>query len=245
MDCTNCLKPGEGNYCEYCGQKMNIERVSLKELAREFVYSLTHAGKKGLFYTIKELFVRPGTVIQQFLEGQRKSLYPPMSYLILTATISTFLTLKYHFFTHTYSEQSINIGTLGEFFAYAEKYTTIINIITIPVFAFCTHLIFVKSKYNFAENVLLNVYITSQQLVLLVLFIPLVQLLPALQSSMIELYTLLTIIYNVWVLLQFFKVKSLLGFSFAIAAVLFGYLLQFVVNYSLFWVFETLLQPLI
>ncbi len=64
------------------------------------------------------------------------------------------------------------------FFQYADRYATLINVISIPVFALFSFLLFHRSGYNYAEHLVLNAYITSRQLLLYIGRLPLTNVIP-------------------------------------------------------------------
>lgn len=86
MNCKNCQKPITANYCPNCGQKADVSRVNFQYVAKELtegVFQLEY----GLFYTIRELFIRPGATIRSFLAGQRKRYFKPIAFTLLLSTL--------------------------------------------------------------------------------------------------------------------------------------------------------------
>ncbi|UTW61520.1 DUF3667 domain-containing protein [bacterium SCSIO 12741] len=88
--CQNCGYTFEGNYCNQCGQKADSGRVNLQFLLNELsnsVFQLNH----GLLFTIKELTLRPGHTIQEYLAGKRKVHIRPLAFLFVTAALYVLL----------------------------------------------------------------------------------------------------------------------------------------------------------
>jgi hypothetical protein len=79
------------------------------------------------------------------------------------------------------------------------------NIVSIPVFSWCTYLLFRHWKYNYAEHLVLNAYITAQQLLLLVIWFPLFGWLADPPAWPQPVYAGLTLVYNFWVYVQLFR----------------------------------------
>lgn len=248
VDCLNCSFLYKGHYCPNCGQKYDTGRFSINKLVHESFYSLFHLEKKGLFSTIKDLFIAPGKAIASFIQGQRLILYPPVKYLVLIGTITVILSARYQFFSNEFTNADADhnkeiLAILGlesyaekldEFFLYGEKYATLLNIVAIPVFAMFSWLMFFNTKYNFAENLVLNTYISAQQLLILLMFIPFFEVYAFDKEFIIPIYTIISIIYNLVVYVGFFKEKIIVGILKAIVVIVFSYVGQFVMNFGLF-----------
>jgi hypothetical protein len=59
--CLNCNRKLEGNFCIHCGQSAEIHRFTVKHVfSHDFAHPIFHFDK-GLFFSVKELFFRPGT----------------------------------------------------------------------------------------------------------------------------------------------------------------------------------------
>jgi hypothetical protein len=234
MNCKNCAVEFEGNYCPNCGQNSGVMRFTYPYFLRETFFSSLDI-EHGFTYSLKALFLRPGNAIRDYLQGKRLSLTVPGKYLILMGAISTFLAVQYEIFkVPEISEKLMWLPDVAGFFKFAAQYTTVINIITIPIFAFFSWIIFRNKGYNYAENTILNIFITSQQLLMLVILVPLVSLFETMNSELVSCYTIITIIYNVWVYLQFFKLKIVSGTLLSLAAILLSYAGQFFFNYFIY-----------
>lgn len=246
-NCPNCNTDFELNYCHNCGQKAIKERLSLKYLTTDFIFSFFHLEKKGLLFTLKELFLRPGLTAKDYIVGKRQRFYPPMKLLILAGTIIVIASLRYNFFANDFSDSSsdlmvFNLLNLSQnqeelfdsFFEYAEHYATLMNIVAIPVFSLFSYLFFIKHKYNFAENLILNTYITAEQLLFLVLLIPFLEIEPASKTILIQSYSVATIMYNIWAYTQFFPGTWWKDALLGIFVVIFAYISQFIVNLLVF-----------
>ena len=252
MTCLNCSTKIQGHYCHECGQKTSDLRYTLKSLITELFFSAFHVEKKGLPYTIKVLTTQPGRAIKNVLQGQRLSLYPPFKYLVLIGAIVIIFSLRYRFFHNEYTQLESNDMSvlpswltlspdwqshIEEFFKFAEDKATVLNIAAIPIFAFFSYAFLAGKKYNFAENLILNTFITAQQLLFLLVLVPFFELAPATRTLMIGLYTIAIILYNIWVYIQFFG-KSMSVFVRSICVVLISYIYQFPFNFLIFYLYE-------
>ena len=253
MVCPNCETVYEGNFCPECGQKTLHGRYTVKGLAYELLFSAFHLEKKGLPYTVKELTIRPGIAIKNVIDGQRLSLYPPFKYLVLVGTVIVILSLRYGFF-HSEELTSVNSNTyqfslLAEhkvffdgFFRFAEDYATLLNLVAIPIFSLFSYLFFKESGYNFAENLIINTFITAQQLLFLVLLVPFIEFIPGTKHILIPIYTFLMVLYNVYAYVQLY------GWKFSniyrsIITVITAYLYQFPANLCVYYIAHTYILP--
>jgi len=250
MDCLNCKNEVEGSYCSNCGQKATAMRYTLNGILRQTFYSVTEIDDKGIVHTMKKLSLEPGKSIRNYIDGKRMQLYPPVKYLFFVGAIGTFLVLRYHFMSLTTEENQqgllyvlfanvfpfLSAEFLNRFFLYAEEFTTVVNILTIPVFSLFTFIYFRKYEINFAETLILNTYITGHQLLLLIPFIIPNELFPAHKSTFIDIYGIITMVYNIWVLITFFRIPFLQGLYRSFFAIIMAYLAQFIINIGIFYI---------
>lgn len=208
-----------------------------------------------LFPTIWMLFRCPGKAIRAFLSREDQRMYFPFKLLVLVGTVMTVLSIRYRFF----SEGSATVVEggfiwpeklspilmdltlfLSRFFSYAENFATIINIISIPIFSLFTYLFFEKEEphYYYGENLILNTYITSNQLVLLLAFVPFLEWLPTHKALLLQAYTWISVAYNAWVLADFFEIRNRKGFFLLFCSLVFSYVVQFLANVGLFYFVE-------
>jgi hypothetical protein len=253
MVCPNCETVYEGNFCPECGQKTVHGRYTLKGLASEVIFSAFQMEKKGLPYTVKELTLRPGKAIKNVLEGQRLSLYPPFKYLILVGTIVVVLSLRYRFF-HSEELTSVNADTykisfladhkvfFDGFFKFAEDYATLLNLVAIPIFSFFSFLFFKFYRYNFAESLIINTFITAQQLLFLVLLVPFIEFIPGIKHILIPVYTIAMILYNIYAYVQLYGLK-MTNVLRSIITVITAYIIQFPVNLTVYYIINEFIFP--
>lgn len=76
IECKNCGTAFEGKFCPNCSQKAATHRLTLGHFIHETTHALTHTDK-GILLLIKELFVRPGIVAREYVEGKRKKYFNP------------------------------------------------------------------------------------------------------------------------------------------------------------------------
>lgn len=86
MKCKNCGNTFEGNFCNYCAQKSNVQRINAENLLHEILAGLFNLNK-GFFYTMKKLSVAPGSAIREYLIGKRKYFFKPIGYFFVLTTL--------------------------------------------------------------------------------------------------------------------------------------------------------------
>jgi len=86
MTCINCGTEVTGSFCGSCGQRSNVKRITFKEGWFDF-WSRIY-GFDGMFpRTLRDLTLRPGTVAQKFIDGNRVLYYGPVGYYFLMITL--------------------------------------------------------------------------------------------------------------------------------------------------------------
>ncbi len=178
--CLNCASTlsKEQNFCANCGQPSKIHRFTLSHFFHEGFHAFTHADK-GLFYLLKELAIRPGTVAREYIAGKRKKYYNPFTFFLILAAFFV-LSASVSNSTNTGpSEKSIPVGIqkiqnhaakkeaiakferglkAREFMA---KHANIMSMIAVPFFAFYFWLIYYRKHYNFSEHLVANLMFVS------------------------------------------------------------------------------------
>src|SRR5437016_5818015 len=91
ITCKNGSDEFEGHFCNNCGQKASIGRLNWSHLWHEALHNLLHFDKSFLS-TLKDLFIRPGLAIQEYIDGKRVRHFSPFSMLVVFGAIAAFLT---------------------------------------------------------------------------------------------------------------------------------------------------------
>ncbi len=91
--CLNCHQHYLESYkfCHTCGQKASVHRINTHFL----IHAFTHADT-GIFYLVKELALKPGVVVKEYVVGARKKYYNPFNFFLITIAISAFLSAYFH-----------------------------------------------------------------------------------------------------------------------------------------------------
>lgn len=172
-NCKNCDNNFEGNFCNNCGQTAHTHKINWHYLWHDIQHGIFHVDS-GILYTIKELLLKPGITIRNFIDGKRAPYFKPVAMIFLLATIYGLL---FHYF-------HIEIPTSENDNEKLEKVITDINnwiaghfalstLLLIPINALSSYFAFKKSGYNYIEHGVLNLYTGSVKVVINFVLFPL------------------------------------------------------------------------
>ncbi len=211
MNCKNCSQLVDGDYCKHCGQSTSVSRINFSSFLDDLSDSVFQINR-GFFYSLKELFIRPGHSIREYLDGKRKQHFKPIGYVLILSTVYFFVarflesdTFMNDFVTGFASgpnDSEVDGKTLAilKWFTGNYAYTTLI---LIPVFSLASYFTFLKSRCNYLEHVVLNAYITGQQAIIYSVSAMLIFLFG--DTDLLVILTLGTSIgYALFVFMQFF-----------------------------------------
>jgi hypothetical protein len=218
--CKNCNHHFQGHFCSNCGQSAETYRINSHFLWHEIQHGLFHLDK-GILYTTKELFTRPGHSIKEFIEGKRIKHFKPVSLVLVLAGI---LGLLYHFFHISMLEGSVVvtsndkngiefINAYNRVSDWITEHYAIVTLLQLPVLTVCTFFVFWKAHYNFMEHLVLNSFLTGQKLIIHILLFPLIYFYSATPNlkSVVAVENLIGIGLTFWVFIKFFNSQNKWG----------------------------------
>ncbi|SES29873.1 DUF3667 domain-containing protein [Pedobacter rhizosphaerae] len=206
-NCLNCNQAITTNFCGNCGQKSSTHRYSLKHfIEHDFIHGVWHIDK-GILYTIKALFTRPGHSVREYVLGKRAGYFNFITLLLLLVALAGVI-------AH-YSQLNIadlmpeaSKKTMTSLQRFTTNYPRIFLLITIPIYALFSYCWFSKAKFNYSEHLVLNSYKTAAELIIgicftiITIFYTNVSVLTIIYFAGIN---LITIAYTVWLYHQFFS----------------------------------------
>jgi len=226
--CTNCgrqLNP-DFKICPECGQKIKIHRFNIGHILHELLHAFTHADK-GAFHLLKELVIRPGIVLEEYIvEGKRKKYFNPFTLLLIVLGFSVFMNSIFHPFQknqYITQEQLAKANTEAKKAVYQrmvegqakvnefmEKRTNIMTFITAPFMALAFWLVFKGKRLNYAEHLVAYLMLNCVlSLISTILFVPLISVLPPHLISIVFVGTLLIqIAYTTYAYTKLLKLKG-------------------------------------
>lgn len=168
--------------------------------------------EQGMGYTIKQLLVAPGATIQEYLFEDRNRLTRPFQLIVLLVAIATFLTLlvlpemdelieELHK-TEGWDNFSPAVQESMEWFTKNMKqYFNVFFLAGIPFISIATFLIFRKSKYYYAEHLIINTYLSSPQTLFFILYVPFLK-----ASGFFAIFQIIpVVVYSIYAYRQIFK----------------------------------------
>lgn len=182
QNCKNCQKKyDEGDrFCSACGQNVNIRRIDFRYLVEE-VQQIIFNFDGGLFFTIKELFTRPGYAIKEYIIGKRQRFTKPILFLMIVGALYSFvrkwLELNTALFqvNHSDKTEEYDVGGkaiqvlsdyIGKLDIWIDDNYALFVLFQIPIIAFGFHLGFKKfQRYNYTEWLVIMVFIAGQFLI--------------------------------------------------------------------------------
>ena len=222
--CKNCNNGISGNYCSNCGQPVKLKRIDAHYILHEITHVLHF--DHGIFYTIKQLLVKPGQSIRTFISEDRSRLVKPVLFIVISSLIYSVIN---HFFdidegyikfTDTPDGNGSSEKTaVSMIFGWIQNHYGYANIIIGIFIALWLQLFFRKYKYNFYELLILLCFVIGVTMLLLSVFTLFqgVTKVPVLQASAV-----LVVIYTSWAIGQFFDKNRFLNYIKSLASYALG-----------------------
>lgn len=190
--------------------------------------------EKGILFTIKELLLRPGKSIREFLTEDRYRLIKPIIFIIVTSLIYTVSNQIFGFEEAYIKYEGVPQSSTTMIFEWISANYGYANIIMAIFIAFWLKIFFKKFSYNYFETLILLFFLMGMGMLLLALF-GIVE--SILKRPLMEFASIFLFIYIIWGIGQFYKGKFasylkgfaayILGFlCFSLAAILTGMLIS-------------------
>jgi len=212
--CKNCNNEFDGHYCNLCGQPADTHEMNVHFLVHDIQHGFFHF-EKGVLFTIKELFTRPGHSIREYIHGKRVKHFKPISLVLLLAGILGLLSHYFHFdilsdtfkVTGTGSQENEAQELFNSINDWVSGHYALVSLILLPIFTLGTYLSFRKMGYNFIEHLVLNAFLTSQRLVLRIVLFPFYNLLSGTDKlrTFSNVVNVVIFFLTFWTLGQFFN----------------------------------------
>lgn len=217
--CKNCGNHFAGRYCNHCGQRADTHRITWHYVWHEIPHSVWHVDK-GILFTLKELFTRPGYTIREFLDGKRVNHYRPLALVLVLGAVLTFLLHSLNVDILEETQKAMREAGLQEngsqrvqafqreVNAFAEKYRNLIQIFILPVTSLFTWWFFRKKGLNYPEHLVANTFLMNFSLVVSIgtaLLFKAVGGSTAAYSLVQSLGMLVALAYTMWAFAQLFR----------------------------------------
>ncbi len=222
--CANCGTAVELHYCPNCGQKHAEGRLHMGHLFSEFAHNYLGTDS-GFFFTLRQLIVRPGHAVNDFLSGKRRPYLKPVQFYLLMLTlffvVSELLNVN-PLEMGTQVNQDLGIQPSGALMG-KKKYQQLMEVLSqnlkvifsvmLFVLALTMKLIYRKRPYTFTELLVFTLFLFGVSY----LFSCLLSLLMAahlprtLHSVLNASIYLVSTVYTAWAICQFYGGRGVRG----------------------------------
>tara|TARA_R110000868_G_scaffold347093_2_gene608195 strand:- start:282 stop:929 length:648 start_codon:yes stop_codon:yes gene_type:complete len=200
-----------------------LERINSRYIISEVTSVLNF--QKGIFYTIKELLIRPGQNIRAFITEDRNRLVKPIMFILITSLIYTIFVTIFHFEDGyiNYNFDDWQGSSTGVIFKWITEHYGYSNIIMAVIIAMWIKIFFRKYDYNFYEILILMCFVMGMSM----LMFAFLGALESITKLRIIDYTInLVFIYTFWAIGQFFDKRKIwnyfkAGFSYFLGLITF------------------------
>jgi len=234
------IKKTKNNKKENDGVPIKLNRIDRSYVYNE-IQSLLNL-EKGFLLTVKNLLVKPGKSVREFLFEDRKKYVKPLIFLIFTSIVFSFLIksldISFNFFNIDTIEGlkgKLRSKEIGEWTQGNLGYSQLVMGFFI---GFWVKLLYRKSNYNLYEILVLLSYLLGEGFIVLGFFILLATVIKGPIIGLIGI--VIYFIYIIWGIGQFYGenqaknyLKSFLAYflgnaTYLIVLILLGYLLKFI-----------------
>ena len=164
-----CLECGlelqaDQRFCCRCGQRTDLERLTLGEIGHEFVHALVHADRSAAAL-LRSLLLRPGVVAREYVLGKRRRYFGPFATLVILLGVATLLSELVGFESITSDAQ---LNALQNFI---NRHVNVVVFLQVPLLALLCSLLFRRDRFNLAEHTVLVAYTFCLRAILFIFFI--------------------------------------------------------------------------
>lgn len=229
-ECPACGKMSTGAFCMHCGEKLEHDRVTLKNFLLTVPEIIFHVGFH-IFHTIYELMVRPGKMVKSYFAGNRKKHYKPINFFLFIGGLVTVLYIGNHISGPDAKlyEEFMDDKALGKALDKINtNYLTGILMLQFPVVAFFTWLFFRNRKHFFGEHLVANAYFIGEVSLFRIILFPIYYFnnKTPLIDTLDLIYAALTVCYYIYVFYDWlYDRKTWKGFIIIVIFVVLLYML--------------------
>lgn len=221
-NCRNCNSELNGKFCGSCGQPAQLKRID-GHFVRHEIEHVLHL-EKGIFFTIRELFIRPGIAVKTFISENRNRLVKPIIFLIVCSLIYSLVSHSFHA-EKIESPEMKSMPALILVLDWIDHHYGYANLIMGIFITMWLRLFFRKTGYNFFEILILLCYVMGIGMLLYAVQV-LIEKLGHLHLG--QLANIPVFIYTIWAMGQFFAPKKISSYLKSLAAYALGMLVFYI-----------------
>lgn len=215
--CKKCGTEFCGNYCPECGNPKKLQRIDRKYITNQVASVLNF--DRGILYTIKELLIRPGITVKNFIVEDRNRIVKPVMFILIASLIYTLLRQIFQFEDGYVSYSDTEMSATAHIFGWVKDNYGYSNLIMGVFIALWVKVLFRKSGYNFYEVLILLCFVMGVGM----LIISLAGVIAVITGfEILQFAGIIFIAYSAWAIGQFFSKNKVMGYIKALAAYILG-----------------------
>lgn len=218
MNCKNCTSKIHGNYCVQCGHAAQLKRIDGHFILHEIEHVLHF--EKGLFFTIRELLLRPGKCVREYISENRSRLVKPIIFIIVTSLIYTLAEHFFHIEKGYFKISDSKSVTFDAISAWVHNHYGYANIIMGFFIAVWLRIFFRKHDVNFFEISILLSFVMGIGMLFLATAAVLIGITGL---KLMPTFSFISLVYLSWAIGQFFDPRKVQSFLKAGAAYTLGF----------------------
>lgn len=238
--CANCDAPlaiGQ-RFCGACGQRTGRARLTMRDIAHDFLHAITHVDH-SILSLVKELLLRPGVVAREYVEGRRKKYFGPFAFLVIAVGLASFLIVVSGV---KWVEANGQTGIVE----FLQRHVNLVMLLQLPLLATACWLLFWNERLHFAEHLVLVAYVSGFKILCLALIaLPVVLLTKTgfASFSFASIYPGVSVLYFTFAASQFYRGGRAWVMVRAVIAAVMGQALAYLLLSLLLTAYIHLTQP--
>ncbi len=215
--CTFCNSELLSDYCSTCGRPQSVKRINGKYILSEIGHVVNF--EKGILFTVKELLIRPGSSIHDFIHTDRNRLVKPVLFVIVCSLIYTVLQQWLKFEDGYVGFSFKEVQGIEKVFLWISSHYGYSNFFMAFFIAFWLKVFFRKYRYNFFEILILLCFLMGVGMLIFAFYGVLDYLT---NFKIIDKGFLIGVLYITWGIGQFFDKKKVINYFKAFLSYMLG-----------------------
>lgn len=233
--CDHCKNELVGDSCSHCDRSKALKRIDGAYILSEIGSVLNF--EKGIFYTMRELLIRPGQNVRHFIHEDRARLVKPIVFIIVCSLTYTILQRIIEFEDGYVNFSFDNDSASTAIFEWLTRNYGYTNILIALFIGLWVKIMFRKQDYNFFEVLILLCFIIGMGMLVFSFF--------GIVDSLVNLKIVdkgffIGILYISWGIGDFFKgnklLNSLKGFVSYILGLMSFTIIMLMVGFMIDWI---------
>lgn len=167
LHCANCntVYAAGQHFCGQCSQKIPTHRMSVHDIAHDTMHAIFHVDR-SILSLVSALAIRPGHVARDYIAGHRKRYFGPFGFLAIVVAISSLALASSGFMDAASGDVRISHAM-----SFLERHVNLVILLQVPVLAAISMLLFPRSKFYFAEHMVVAAYASGMRSFFLTLIV--------------------------------------------------------------------------